>query len=217
VRPDAVEHLVPYTASKLAIEEKLRAELPALPLLVVRPSIIVGHTRFGCTPSGSIFWVFRMAHALKQFTCDLAERIDVVPVDYCAHVVVALTFKAQLKYDLYHVSSSCASCSFDEIDAAYARAAGLAPMGKTYRKIGIDELSGLAGQCQEQLGIINRRLLTRALRAYGAFAELDFVFDNQRLLEEGLPAPMRLDKYIDRCVETSAEVGIQEQMASDFK
>jgi nucleoside-diphosphate-sugar epimerase len=216
-RPDAEEHLVPYTASKLAIEEKLRAELPTLPLVVARPSIIVGHTQLGCTPSGSIFWVFRMAHALKQFTCDLNECIDVVPVDYCAHVIIALTFKPKLQHDLYHVSSSSESCRFDEIDVAYANAAGLAPMGKSYRKIAVEELAGLAGQCEEQLGIINRRLLVRALKLYGAFAELDFVFDNRRLLAEGLLAPKRLVDYIGLCVTTSAEIGIQEQMAFDFK
>ena len=79
------------------------------------------------------------------------------------------------------------------------------------------DLASLAAQCEEQLGIINRRLLVRALKLYGAFAELHFVFDNRRLLEEGLGAPMRLVDYIDRCVISSAEVGIQEQMASDFK
>ncbi len=214
---DIEEHLVPYTASKLEIEEKLRAELPGLPLVVARPSIIVGHTTLGCGPSGSIFWVFRMAHALKQFTCDLSEYIDVVPVDYCASSIIKLTFKPGLKHDLYHVSSSLDSCRFDEIDVAYARAAGLSPMGKNYRKIALDELADLAGQCEEQLGIINRRLLVRALKLYGAFAELDFVFDNTRLLEEGVVAPMRLVDYIYRCVLTSAEIGIQEQMAADFK
>jgi nucleoside-diphosphate-sugar epimerase len=216
-RPDAEDHLVPYTASKLAIEEKLRAELPDLPLVVARPSIIVGHTALGCAPSGSIFWVFRMAHALKQFTCDLNECIDVVPVDYCAHVIIALTFKPELSHDLYHVSSADDSCRFDEIDVAYAHAAGLAPMGANYRKIAIEDLAGLAGQCEEQLGIINRRLLVRALKLYGAFAELDFVFDNRRLLAEGLLAPKRLVDYIGLCVRTSAEIGIQEQMAFDFK
>jgi nucleoside-diphosphate-sugar epimerase len=216
-RADAEEHLVPYTASKLAIEEKLRAELPGLPLVVARPSIIVGHTELGCAPSGSIFWVFRMAHALKQFTCDLKECIDVVPVDYCAHVIIALTFKPDLKHDLYHVSSAGESCRFDEIDVAYAHAAGLSPMGASYRKIAVEDLAGLAGQCEEQLGIINRRLLVRALKLYGAFAELHFVFDNRRLLEEGLLPPTRLVDYIAHCVATSAEIGIQEQMAFDFK
>jgi nucleoside-diphosphate-sugar epimerase len=57
------EHLVAYTASKAAIEAKLRTELPELPLVVARPSIVVGHTKLGCKPSGSIFWVFRMARA----------------------------------------------------------------------------------------------------------------------------------------------------------
>src|SRR5256885_3612902 len=45
---DALQ-LVPYTASKLEGERRLR-QIDRLPLLIVRPSIIIGHTRLGCGP-----------------------------------------------------------------------------------------------------------------------------------------------------------------------
>ena len=43
------EHLVEYTFSKSTIEQLMRQECPNLPLLIARPSIVVGHTRHGAT------------------------------------------------------------------------------------------------------------------------------------------------------------------------
>ncbi len=60
------EHLVEYTYSKSTIEQLMRQHCPNLPLLIARPSIVVGHTRHGCTPSSSIFWVFSMGLMLQN-------------------------------------------------------------------------------------------------------------------------------------------------------
>jgi thioester reductase-like protein len=84
------EHLVEYTFSKSTIEQLMRQECPNLPLLIARPSIVVGHTRHGCTPSSSIFWVFSMGLMLQKFMCSMEDRIDVVPVDYCADALLML-------------------------------------------------------------------------------------------------------------------------------
>ena len=51
-------HFLEYTHSKYEAERRLKDELPHLPLIVARPSIVVGHTKLGCKASGSIFWVF---------------------------------------------------------------------------------------------------------------------------------------------------------------
>lgn len=216
--PDRDEHLVSYTASKAEIEAKLRFELPELPLVVARPSIIVGHTRLGCAPSGSIFWVFRMAQALERFTCDLDEKIDVIPVDYCAEALVRLAFAEGLEHDLFHVSSGNeSSCSFRDIEAALAAARGVSPMAPRYQKVTEDELESLAPRLEAALGPCNRRLVVRALRLYGGFAQLNYVFDNQRLQSIGLPQPPRLTDYVEVCAETSAHIRIQDQMHWDFK
>lgn len=58
--PAAEQQLVDYTASKAEIERRMREELPGLPLVVARPSIVVGHRTLGCQPpaasSGSSAW-----------------------------------------------------------------------------------------------------------------------------------------------------------------
>lgn len=209
-------HLVPYTRSKLAVEQALRA-LPDLPLVVARASIVVGHSKLGCAPSPSIFWVFRMAFALERFTCAPDERIDIIPADWCAYALVSLALKPVLAHDLYHVSSGMASNRFLEIDAAYAAARGTEPIAARYQQVALDKLRDLVPLFEQRLGRVNRLLILRALMLYGAFAELNYVFDNARLLAEGIAPAPPLASYIAECVRTSESVPMTEQMAHDFK
>jgi nucleoside-diphosphate-sugar epimerase len=214
----AEEHLVPYTASKAAIEQKLRAELPDLPLVVARPSIVVGHTELGCKPSSSIFWVFRMGQMLGKFTCALNEKIDVVPVDYCADALVKLLLKENLAHDLYHISAGFdSSCTFEAIESAMALSLMQPPIGNAYRQIGRDDLALLAHEFEARVGPCNRRLAIKALRLYAGFAELNYVFDNARLRAEGIPASPLFSSYAGLCAQTTRHLSIQEQMQADFK
>jgi nucleoside-diphosphate-sugar epimerase len=209
-------HLVPYTQSKVAVEHALRA-LPGLPLVVARPSIVVGHSTLGCAPSPSIFWVFRMAFALERFTCAPDERIDIIPADWCAQALVSLCLKPELAHDLYHVSAGLGSNRFTEIDAAYAKARGAEPIAPRYQRVEVDKLRELVPLFEQRLGKVNRLLILRALMLYGAFAELNYVFDNGRLLAEGIAPSPALADYIGECVRTSESVPMTEQMAHDFK
>ncbi|KAF1069928.1 MAG: Linear gramicidin synthase subunit D [Pseudomonas citronellolis] len=216
--PDSEQQLVDYTASKAEIERRMREELPNLPLVVARPSIVVGHRELGCQASGSIFWVFRMGFALESFTCGLEEQIDVIPVDYCAEALVQLALKPQLSHSLYHISAGHgSSCTFGEIDRAYALAQGEAPVGERYRKVTSEDLRELAGSFESRIGPANPRLVLRALRLYSGFADLNYLFDNQRLLDEGIAAPPRFTEYVDVCVASSRHVSIPMQMQWDFK
>ena len=208
---------MPYTRSKLAAERALR-DLPGLPLVVARPSIVVGHTTLGTLPSPSIFWVFRMAFALERFTCAPHDRIDVIPVDWCAQALVSLALKESLAHDLYHVSAgSAASNRFTDIDKAYALACGTEPIVARYQKVGVTDLRSLVPLIEQKLGRVNRLLILQALALYGGFAGLSYVFDNRRLLREGINPPPAFIEYISSCVKSSHDIPIAEQMASDFK
>ena len=117
------EHLVEYTFSKSTIEQLMRQECPNLPLLIARPSIVVGHTRHGCTPSSSIFWVFSMGLMLQKFMCSMEDRIDVVPVDYCADALLMLLNSNARPGEVVHISAGEEnSVRFADIDNAMAQA-----------------------------------------------------------------------------------------------
>ncbi len=214
---DDKAHLVPYTRSKIAVEMSLR-DLPNFPLVVARPSIVVGHTQFGCGPSPSIFWVFRMAIALERFTCASSEYIDIIPVDWCAQILAELCLKPQLKHDLYHVSAGNASSNrFSEIDHAFADAQGTASISGRYQQVAVEDLRSLVPLFEKKLGKVNRILILRALTLYGAFAKLNYVFDNHRLLQEGFVSAPCFASYIKACVDSSRQTPMIEQMACDFK
>ncbi len=51
----AARHLVEYMRSKAECEQLLASSVPNLPLVIARPSVVVGHSRLGCGPSASIF------------------------------------------------------------------------------------------------------------------------------------------------------------------
>ncbi|MEY4295568.1 MAG: hypothetical protein RLY82_1256, partial [Pseudomonadota bacterium] len=183
---DEKAHIVPYTRSKIAVEVALR-DLPNFPLIVARPSIVVGHSTFGCLPSPSIYWVFRMAFALERFTCAKDERIDIIPVDWCANALTALCLKPSLAHNLYHVSAGVESSDrFLDIDVAYAAAQGTEPISARYEQVEVENLRSLVPLFEAKLGKVNRILILRALTLYGAFAKLNYVFDNARLLQEGI-------------------------------
>ncbi|AMP16195.1 SDR family oxidoreductase [Collimonas pratensis] len=212
------EHLVAYTRSKAMGEKKLRDTYPDLPVIYVRPSIIVGHTVLGCAPSQSIFWVFMVWQLLGALTTALDEKVDVVPVDWCAQAIIDLAQKETLTHNVFHISAGQgSSVSFREIDLALAAARGIEPIGATYKQITPDAIATLLPRMRECVPECNDRLLLRALKLYGAFAGLNYVFDNSNLLAEGIrPAPLFTD-YVALCVESAKHIPIAEQMKWDFK
>lgn len=212
------EAFLQYTDSKYEAERRMRTELPDLPLIVARPSIVVGHTHLGCEPSGSIYWVFRLARALKCFPCDLDQKIDVVPVDFCAEALHLLLDKPNLAHDFYHISAGATQASsFRDIDEAAARAAGTSPMGETYQRKPFAEIAAMQGSFRELLGPCNKRIMLRAIRTYGSFSELGLMFDNQRLQDEGMPPPAPFKSYVGLCETSCQGSTIAEQMHFDYK
>ncbi|HET8704752.1 MAG TPA: SDR family oxidoreductase [Pseudomonadales bacterium] len=212
----AAKHLVPYTHSKAAVEAKMASLFPELPLVVARPSIIVGHSQLGCAPSSSIFWVFRMAKALGEFVCDFDAQVDVIPVDWAARAILLLAEKANLSWTRYHVSAGQDfSNTFKEIDQALSLALNESPMD--YRPASYEKLFSRRKEFPRLFGAINPRMIPSAIKVYGAFSELNMLFDNSRLFSEGMTPPPRFSEYMDVCVQTTLDKSIADLMMIDFK
>jgi nucleoside-diphosphate-sugar epimerase len=211
---DAV-HLVPYTRSKAEAERLLAERYADLPVVVARPSIVVGHTQLGCRPSGSIFWVLRAVDALRFITWDARNRIDVIPVDWAATALEHLLFAPSLKHRRYHVSAGAqGSIRWEELAAEYARLRGEEARNDyesgSMRQLTVRRVAEALG------GNGHSRHMRLALDLYYRFCSLDLMFDNQRLLSEGVPPPPRFTDYMAKCVETS-ESSIYEQMRIDLE
>lgn len=187
-------------------------------LALARPSIVVGHTRHGCAPSSSIFWVFSMGLMLQKFMCSMEDRIDVVPVDYCADALLMLLNCSARAGDVVHISAGEEnSVRFADIDRAMALALEKAPVGDKYAQVNYDTLVRMRRELKVIFGPCNERLMLKAMRLYGEFARLNVRFSNDKLLSMGMAKPPRFTDYIARCVQTTQGLSIPEQMAVDFK
>jgi nucleoside-diphosphate-sugar epimerase len=210
----AAEHLLPYTRSKAEAEMLLAERYADLPITIARPSIVVGDTRYGCKPSGSIFWVLRTLEALRFLGWNPDNRVDVVPVDWAANALTHLLFKPVLEHKRYHVSAGCGrSITWRELGAEYARIYG----GPAEDRYEVGDIHSLTSQrFRQAIGPGNARYLRQALELYSRFCSLDLVFDNSRILKAGIPAPPRFTDYMRVCVESSS-TGIYEQMRVDLE
>ena len=215
--PADVRHFVPYTKSKAEIEKRLPRLLEENSLVIARPSIVVGHTRLGCRPSPSIFWIFRMIHQAGRIPFSPLHRIDVVPVDYCARALNLLMLKPKLASARYHVSAGAPrSRSFAEIESVY-RSCKQQGLAEPLHEFGIADLPALEPHFAEWFGPGDTRLLKSAIHIYRAFAGLDVNFDNRRLIAEGMPPPPAFTDYLETCVQTGESEPIAAQMRYDFR
>lgn len=212
------QHIVEYTWSKATIEKRMKEGLPGLPLVIARPSIVVGHSDQGCMPSASIFWVFRMVLTLGKFTCKLNDRIDVIPVDYCADALVLLLNAEGVLNEVIHISAGThSSVTFAEIDEAMAKASGKKALGDDYQKVSYKQLTEARKTFKTLFGPCNELIMLRAMKLYGHFSELNVVFDNSKLLRLGMSKPTRFTDYVERCVLSTRDSTIAELMQVDFK
>lgn len=212
------EHFVDYTESKSRAEMLLREAMGDSPLIIVRPTIIVGHTRLGCKPSGSIFWVFRMFDALGMITGDIDSLMDVLPVDYCARALIHLLSSKTLNHQTYHIAAGPEySSSKREIYHVFRHALEKSKRRRIYRTVDYSQFVTFQNRFQRIFGPCNKRFILKAIKLYGAFSSLNTTFDNRRLLAEGVPQPPKLTSYFKVCIESCRNISILDQMLVDFQ
>jgi long-chain acyl-CoA synthetase len=87
-----------YEQSKYEAEVWLRQTGQDLPLVVFRPSIIVGDSKSGATSAFNVLYIplKYMARGLVRFVpCSPAVPLDVVPVDYVCEAICHILFHGQ--------------------------------------------------------------------------------------------------------------------------
>jgi nucleoside-diphosphate-sugar epimerase len=214
-RADAA-HAMEYTASKAEAEMLLANTAPELPLVVARPSAVVGHTRLGCRPSASLFWYYHALALLRRVPFSPSARRDIVPVDYVAAALVALLFLPRPKYRCYHVSAGEASAApWGDIQAEFDSRLSGAASGPV-RRVSWEELRRRRGWAQRRLGCADMGRMLELMEApFRLGASQVEVFDHSRLREEGLPAPTPFPVYLGTCWESVRGQGPEELMRAD--
>ncbi|SMH47135.1 SDR family oxidoreductase [Azospirillum agricola] len=212
-------HIAEYTRSKAAAERALAAAFPELPLIVARPSIVVGHTQLGVRPSASIFWFYRLLDRTGILPALPQGHIDIIPVDWASARLHDLLRKPDLKHTLYHVTSGeAARTTWTDFEAGF-RAHGHEGTGRPYVHFDYHGPEGWKPfDAAFRAAFPERTLLNRTMavgaRKYHRFVAQDIAFDNSRLLAEGFAPPPRFVDYLGTCL-ASSDATIGEQFVDD--
>ena len=97
-----------YEQTKYECEQLLRAAMRDLPIAVHRPSIVVGDSRTGQTGSWKVlYWPLKVLARgrLPVVPYDPDGRLDIVPVDFVASAVLALSRKADTAGGTFHLTA----------------------------------------------------------------------------------------------------------------
>lgn len=214
--PDT-SHIVDYTRSKAAAEVALQADFD-LPLVICRPSIVVGHTVLGVRPSASIFWFLRLIDRTGVLPCSRDGGIDIVPVDWVSARLHDLLAKPHLEHRIYHLSAGAGSrTGWAEFEKAFAVCGEKRGDGFAYFDPRTDGWAPFDAAFRASFPARNalHRTMMSGARKYHRFTAMDVAFDNARLLGEGCPPPPRFTDYLGICL-ASSRLGIGEQFLDDM-
>lgn len=205
--PAAETHVAEYTRTKA--EAELLLERTSLPLLIARPSIVVGHTRLGVAPSASLYWYYRALARAGLSPFPDTWRRDIVPVDWVADALTALLLARSPRFGRYHLSAG--ERSADTWGAIRNVFVQLGEGSRRVERIAFERLASHPAWAALELDSRTRV----AIDACARFSALPIeVFSNARLLEEGVTAPPRFTSYLPRCVESSLKP-LREQAFDD--
>jgi nucleoside-diphosphate-sugar epimerase len=215
---DLAEHVVHYTQTKADAETILRSAYGDLPTLVVRPSIVAGHSRLGARPSASIYWMFRAGDRLRVVSGDPDGGIDVVPVDWVADTILELARRDTLAADTYHLSAGLRNRTTWRALAAAFEAVEPTDGRRDYDRIATGDWRRLRQRFDAVFGLDApiKIAMLRAMRAYYEFSALDVAFCNRRLLAEGIAPPPALPDYLATCLGSMPGMSIEAQFADDL-
>ncbi len=192
----------PYEQSKFEAEQLVRSAGEHLPVTVVRPSIIVGDSASGWTASFNVlYWPLRALHrgAYPILPARRGAPVDVVPVDYVADAICALSRLPAAAGATFHLTASGRASSIGELlDLAAARLDCRRPplVGPALYRRALHPLLLRAGPRR-------RRRFLRATEAYLPYFAMRVRYDDSAARAALGPAlaPAPLEAYFDRLVD----------------
>ncbi len=179
----------PYARTKKFGEHLVNELLEGASTVIVRPSIVMGDSRFPETTQFDMVRAFVELARLPLLPFRPEARLDIVPADFVGEAIAALTLAEAPRHRVVHLSAGEASPTFADIGRAVEE--GLGRPRPRY----LPRLGPLCGGLMDVLA--DRRRLgpvqqaAALMSAFWPYLEWDVVFDNRRVTAEtGLrPAP----------------------------
>jgi thioester reductase-like protein len=181
----------PYARTKKLAEHLGTRLLDGASVVIARPSIVLGDSRFPATTQFDMVRAFVRLAQSPVLPFDPRARLDIVPADFVADALVRLHLSPRPRHRLYHLSAGEQAPTFRELTDAMARArGGRAPV----------YLPRLGGPCATAIAALSRgrhplSRLAALLDVFWPYLTWDVVFDNRRAVEETGRAPARFPDY----------------------
>jgi len=194
-----------YEQSKFEAERLVARARGRLPTTVVRPSIVVGERHTGWTSSFNVlYWPLRLLASGAYYPAVPGRPhapVDVVPVDYVADAIFALSGTPEAEGGTYHLTAGADTSTVGEVlELAATRFRRRAPRviaPSVYRRV----LHPLLTRASR--GGPYQRVLERA-ELYFPYLAMGAVYDDRRarvtLRTAGI-GPSPLHRYFDRLVD----------------
>jgi long-chain acyl-CoA synthetase len=197
-----------YEQTKCEAERLVRDAQREFPLVILRPSIVVGDSETGVTTSfKTLYWPLKVyARGLWRTVPGYPDSvIDVVPVDFVAQATVEMTFEPRAFGLALHLCAGPErSATIDEI----ARAAAATFKVKPPRYVDPKLFFALVHPLLWVLAWGKRRRILENGKVYRPYFAMRTLFDttvaDTLLTERGLTAPPVM-KYLERILRYSIE------------
>ncbi len=182
----------PYARTKKMGEQLVRRLLEGASAIVVRPSIVMGDSRFPETTQFDMVRAFVRLAQMPVLPLDPDARLDIVPADVVGAAVVALALAEAPRYSTYHLSAGAASPTVRDVTEALALARG--GRGPVFAK----PLAGPVGSLFRTLANAGKSPVQRIaalLEVFWPYLGWDVVFDNARMIDALGRSPAPFTSY----------------------
>jgi nucleoside-diphosphate-sugar epimerase len=183
----------PYARTKKFCEHMARELLPADKVQFLRPSIVMGDSRFPQTTQFDMVRAFCALADLSAMPMRAETRLDIVNADFVGKAIARLHTMERPRHDIYHLSSGEQSVTAQDIADVMAKAKSKKPL---WFMPGLDD----AFYRSVQMGLwlpreTKAHKLAALLNVFWPYITYDTVFDNARVTEELGIAPTRFTDY----------------------
>jgi nucleoside-diphosphate-sugar epimerase len=183
----------PYTRTNKFCEHMVQELLPDVPRLVVRPSSVIGDSRFPDTTQFDMVRALCTLTDLPMLPLSRDIRLDVVNADWVGAGLAELHVREDLARDTYHLSAGTESRTIGEIADAFSAA-----LGKRAPRF-VGQLATPFGRAMDALANIPK---AGSLQRIGALLSVfipcmatDIVYDNTHAVTDLHTAPTPFTSY----------------------
>ncbi|MFO0713051.1 MAG: SDR family oxidoreductase [Sandaracinus sp.] len=194
----------PYARTKKFAEHMVEELLPDVDRLVVRPSIVMGDSRFPQTTQFDMVRSFCALADMPVLPMSGAARLDIVNADFVGRAIADLHQKKDTRHRIYHLSSGTGSKCAEEIGVAMlSKFPGRKPPRFVPRASGAFE-AAVNRMANLPKGTLS--LYGALLKVFWPYIVFDTVFDHTRVCEELGGSPVPFTDYCGELYRWSREV-----------